>query len=79
MWLYYIYFRFVTKSDITEYISPDQLLTKFGGTDPWTYCYDPEELKELMGDIWENDPLIVEEDDQYIESSIEDSIKQVRP
>lgn len=74
-------YRFVTKSDITEYVAPDQLLEKFGGTDKWTYKYDQEELKEVMGDIWVRDPLIMEDNEPQPpsdnESGIEDSVKQV--
>jgi hypothetical protein len=51
--------KFVTKSDITDYISASQLLTQFGGEDDWTY--DPEEYKREMRDqvesIWAKDPL----------------------
>ena len=40
--------RFVTEETIREYIAPDQLLERFGGTDTWTFDYDTE--KQLMID-----------------------------
>ena len=64
--------RFVTKSDITDYISSDQLLLYYGGTDTWTYEYDPEKLREEAGAVWESDPLIseVDEEDEFEDEQI---------
>ena len=38
--------RFVNSETIREYVSPDQLLTQFGGTDPWEFDYERE--REVM-------------------------------
>ena len=82
--IYNLYHRFVTKSDITEYISPDQLMVQFGGTDTWTYRYDPDELRKQAEQVWERDPLIAEDDEQEEEEdgfvddyTPEESLKQV--
>ncbi len=70
--------RFVTKSDITEYVSPDQLLIQFGGTDTWTYHYNQGELKAQADEVWGHDPLIIEDIDiDNDEDDVEESIKQV--
>ena len=70
----------MTKSDITDYVSPDQLLVKFGGTDTWVYEYDPVEMKQIAEGVWQRDPLIMEDsEDEGLEEegSEEDSLKQV--
>ena len=72
--------RFVTKSDITEYISPEQLLVQFGGTDEWKYKYNHQELMEQANEVWGYDPLIIEDnemDNDVHEDNVEESIKQV--
>ncbi len=39
--------RFVTTDSITEYIPVDNLLTKFGGNDPWEFDFDVEKKAML--------------------------------
>ena len=38
--------RFVNSETIREYVSADQLLAQFGGTDPWQFDYERE--REVM-------------------------------
>ncbi len=71
----------MTKSDITDYVSPDQLLVKFGGTDTWVYEYNPVEMRQIAEGVWQRDPLIIEETESegegLEEEESEDSLKQV--
>ena len=73
-----LFFRFVTKSDITDFISPDQLLVQFGGEDDW--IYDPQQYKaevEHEGQfIWSRDPLGQPEDDEDDEQQQEQEEKE---
>lgn len=57
--------KFVTKSDITDYISPSQLLTMFGGVDDWTFdaVTFKEELRKEHDSVWLRDPLGVSPDE----------------
>ena len=38
--------RFVNSETIRQYVSPEELLAQFGGTDPWQFDYDRE--REVM-------------------------------
>lgn len=66
--------KFVTKSDITDYVSPSQLMVQFGGDDPYVYDFDSEyeTLRSECEEVWERDPLTSYEDEE------EESLKQVR-
>ena len=34
--------KFLTKSNMSEYVPEDQMLEDWGGTDPWQYSWLPE-------------------------------------
>ena len=37
--------KFLTKSNMNEYVSDDQRLEEWGGTDTWQYVWEPEEAE----------------------------------
>lgn len=51
--------RFVTKSDVTEYISPDNLLVDFGGEDNWKFTFNKEKAQREAEEVWQTDPWVV--------------------
>ena len=84
----------MTKSDITDYISPSQLLPMFGGTDEWTFDAEAfkEELRKEHDSIWLSDPLGAppqeekeeeeeeeEEEEKEEEEEEEEEVKETEP
>eukprot|EP00118_Oscarella_pearsei_P003974 m.16507 g.16507 ORF g.16507 m.16507 type:complete len:540 (+) comp26973_c0_seq1:46-1665(+) len=43
--------KFVKKADILNYVEKDQLLLRFGGSDPFEYKFTPEEEEHEEGDL----------------------------
>lgn len=39
--------KFLTKSNLSEFVTPDQALVAWGGTDEWEYVYEEEEVKSV--------------------------------
>ena len=63
------YSRFVTKETVLDYVDSDQLLERFGGTDPWQYDYQAEKrrLVEEAEKVWKGKNLVEEEEDSEVE------------
>ena len=57
MWFFSL--RFVTKSDVTDYISPDNLLVDFGGEDRYKYTFDKEAAQRAAEEVWQTDPWVI--------------------
>ena len=60
------YCRFVTTETICEYIPSDNLLVKFGGSDPWEFDYDVEKkvmLKLMRDNCKDSDKQLVNWDE----------------
>lgn len=38
--------KFLTKTNMNEYVSDENRLEEWGGTDPWTYVWEPETCTE---------------------------------
>ena len=51
--------RFVTKSDVTDYIAPDNLLIEFGGEDPYKFTFDKEAAQREAEEVWQTDPWVI--------------------
>lgn len=68
--------RFVTKETIQDYISSDQLLEKFGGTDTWEFDYvvEKERIKNLAlsADCTRVKAEVTNNDELFPEDTIED-------
>ena len=54
--------RFVTTENFQEYVTANNLLTKFGGNDPWVFNYDTE--KAAMTDLYQRSVMIAERDER---------------
>ena len=37
--------KFVTRSNLSDHVSPENQLAAWGGLDPWTYIWEPEAKK----------------------------------
>lgn len=55
--------RFITRSDITDYVDTDQLQTQFGGQDSWEYVFDREEMRHQVQLIWN----ATEEEEKHVQ------------
>ena len=51
--------RFVTKSDVTDYVSPDNLLVDFGGEDRYKFTFDKETAQREAEEVWQTDPWVI--------------------
>ena len=58
--------RFVTRSDITDYVASEQLLTQFGGEDTWKYVFNREEMKREIVQIWNG----TEEEEKHVSTEL---------
>ncbi|ESP03679.1 hypothetical protein LOTGIDRAFT_237580 [Lottia gigantea] len=74
--------KFVTKSDIQEYINRDQILTHMGGTDKFVYKYPPEPVTEagdadsMLLNSTRKKVTFADQDSQLYKSLSNDSISQ---
>lgn len=59
----------MTKETVLDYVDSDQLLERFGGTDPWQYDYLTEKRRfiEEAGKAWKGKNLVEEEEDPEVE------------
>lgn len=59
----------MTKETVLDYVDSDQLLERFGGTDPWQYDYPTEKRRfiEEAEKAWKGKNLVEEEEDPEVE------------
>ena len=57
--LWFFSLRFVTKSDVTDYVSPDNLLVDFGGEDQYKFTFDKEAAQREAEEVWQTDPWVI--------------------
>uniref|UniRef100_A0AAY4DS50 CRAL-TRIO domain-containing protein n=1 Tax=Denticeps clupeoides TaxID=299321 RepID=A0AAY4DS50_9TELE len=56
--------KFVSKSDVQTYISPEHLPPHMGGTDPFKYSYPPLPDDDFQSPISDNGPVVSEEENE---------------
>ena len=67
--------KFVTKSTLSEFVSPENQLTAWGGLDPWTYTWEPEARKvDLDTSEQDLDNIMVITPEKFLEFDMNDDI-----